>query len=81
MHAKSRRSKVVFYIENRLEKEHRNEIVAALNGKDGVSVARFNERRIHLLLVEYDPDVTSSFDLMDRVRRQSVNIQSVTRVA
>ena len=77
MNARTRRSKLVFYIENKLGKERRNEIEEVLTEKQGVAVARFNERRIHLLLVEYDPDVTSSFDLLDRVRRQSVNVQRV----
>ncbi|MGB5606477.1 MAG: hypothetical protein WBN51_08140 [Gammaproteobacteria bacterium] len=77
MNARTRRSKLVFHIDNRLGRERRNEIELALAEKQGVSAARFNERRIHLLLVEYDPDVTSSFDLMDRVRRQNVNVQRV----
>lgn len=77
MNAITRRSNLVFHIDNWLGEERRNEIEAVLNEKQGVAVARFNERRVHLLLIEYDPDVISSFDLMDGVRRQSVNVQRV----
>jgi hypothetical protein len=77
MHAITRRSNLVFHVDNRLGKERRNEIQAALIEQQGVTDARFNEQHVHLLLVEYDPDVTSSFDLMDRVTRQSVNVQRV----
>jgi len=77
MNARTRCSKLVFHIENWLGKERRNEIESALAEKQGVSAARFNERRIHFLLIEYDPDLTSSFDLMERVRRQNVNVLRV----
>ena len=77
MHATTRRSNLIFHVDNRLGKERRTEIQAALTEQQGVTDARFNEQHVHLLLVEYDPDVTSSFDLMDRVTRQSVNVQRV----
>ena len=77
MHAITRRSNLVFHIDNRLGKERRTEIETALTEKQGVIDVRFNERYTHLLLVEYNPAVTSSFDIMDRVRRQSVNVQRV----
>lgn len=68
---------LLLHINETLGTDHRNDIVTALEESPGVHEARFCENRVHLMLVAYDPDVTTSGSILDRVRHQSVHAQLV----
>lgn len=70
-------SGVVIHIVDRLGDTRRNDLEDALNIKTGIIDARFNEKRPHLLLVDYDVHKVSSLDVLRQVTRQNVRAQLV----
>ena len=57
-------SDMVMHVDNYLGEVSRRNIEKALTGHRGVIHAHFNERRPHLMLVSYDTDRTSSFEIL-----------------
>ena len=74
---KSPVSGIVIHIVDRLGDTRRNDLEDALNIKAGIIDARFNEKRPHLLLVDYDAHKVSSLDVLRQVTRQNVRAQLV----
>ena len=68
---------VIVHIDKALGEGMRQDVKAIVEQVSGVSTAIFSTSRHHLLLVLYDPDITSSFNILDRIRHQSVNAQLV----
>lgn len=58
---------MVMHIDNTLESDSRRNIERAITGNKGVLHAHFNEKRPHLVLVSYDTDRTSSFEILAQV--------------
>lgn len=61
---------MVMHIDNTLGTGSRRNVEKTLTGVRGVIHAHFNERRPHLMLVSYDPDRTTSFEIMSQVTGQ-----------
>ena len=55
---------MVMHIDNTLAEGSRRNVEKILTGSRGVIRAHFNERRPHLMLVSYDWERTSSFDIL-----------------
>ncbi len=70
-------SGVVIHIVDRLGDTRRNDLEDALNIKTGIIDARFNAKRPHLLLVDYDVHKVSSLDVLRQVTRQNVRAHLV----
>jgi len=68
---------LVLHVDDSLAETHRTNIEIALESEQGVSSARFTERRPHLMVVEYDPDVTSSVHILDKVTSHSVHAELI----
>jgi hypothetical protein len=70
-------SDMVMHVDNFLGENTRRNIEKALNAKKGVIHAHFNERRPHLILVSYDADRTSSFEVLAQMMGQQVRAERI----
>lgn len=70
-------SDMVMHIGNRLGTDTRRNVEQALGRLDGVINARFNDTRPHLMLVSYDIDRTSSFDILAQMTGQQLCVERV----
>jgi hypothetical protein len=68
---------LVLHVDDALAETHRNHIEVALESEQGVSSAHFTERRPHLMVVEYDPDVTSSVHILKKVTGHRVRAELI----
>ena len=66
---------MVMHIDNKLGKLTRRNIEQSLAGITGVIQAHFNERRPHLVLVSYDMDRTTSFEILAQVTGQKLGVE------
>ena len=63
---------MVMHIDNKLGEGSRRTVEKTLTGTQGVIHAHFNDRRPHLMLVSYDTDSTSSFEILAQVAKQQL---------
>jgi hypothetical protein len=70
-------SDMVMHIGNKLGEDRRRNIEKALTGNGGVLHAHFNDKRPHLMLVSYDTDTTSSFEILARMTGQQLYAERV----
>lgn len=68
---------MVMHIDNYLGENTRRNIEKAITGTRGVIHAHFNERRPHLMLVSYDTERTSSFEVLANMTKQQVRAERV----
>lgn len=68
---------LVIHVDNTLGGERQRDIENALNTRPGVIRARFNAKRPHLLLVDYDRRRITSLEILHQVQRQSVRAQLI----
>ena len=66
---------MVMHIDNNLGELSRRNIEQSLSSLRGVIKAHFNERRPHLVLVSYDMDSTSSFEILAQVTGQKLGVE------
>lgn len=68
---------LVVHVDNMLGNQRRMDIESALESSQGVRWAHFTDGRPHLMVVEYDPDTTSSYEILQQVNRQSVHAELI----
>jgi hypothetical protein len=68
---------MVMHIDNYLGENTRRSIEKAITGTKGVLHAHFNEQRPHLMLVSYDTERTSSFEVLACMTKQQVRAERV----
>ena len=68
---------VVVHVDETLGEQRRMEIESALESSQGIRWAHFTNGRPHLMVVEYDPAETTSFEILQQVNRQSVRAELV----
>jgi hypothetical protein len=68
---------MVMHIDNYLGENTRRNIEKAITGTRGVIHAHFNERRPHLMLVSYDTERTSSFEVLANMSKQQLRAERV----
>jgi len=68
---------IVVHITESLGEHQRDNLVATLEGNDGITTAEFCPLRYHLMLVRYDRDLYSSHDVLDRVKSQNVDARLI----
>ena len=68
---------MVMHVDNYLGENTRRNIEKAITDTKGVIHARFNERRPHLMLVSYDTERTSSFEVLARMTKQQVRAERI----
>ncbi len=70
-------SDMVMHVDNFLGENTRRNIEKALTAKKGVVHAHFNARRPHLMLVSYDTERTSSFEVLAQMMGQQVRAERI----
>ena len=68
---------MVMHIDNNLGEGSRRNVEKALTGARGVIHAHFNDRRPHLMLVSYDTERTSSFEMLAQITSQQLCVERV----
>jgi len=68
---------LVLHVDDTLGESRRMDIEHAIEEEHGVSAAHFAERRPHLMVVEYNPELTSSIKILNRVNHQSVHAELI----
>ena len=68
---------MVMHVDDNLEEQSRRNVEKTLTGQRGVIHAHFNERRPHLMLVSYDTERTSSFEILAGMSGQSLCAERV----
>jgi len=68
---------MVMHINNTLGRDSRRNIEQAIGNNRGVLKAFFNDKRPHLMLVSYDSDRTTSFEIMAQMTGQQLNAERV----
>ena len=68
---------MVMHIDNKLGEGSRRTVEKTLTGTQGVIHAHFNDRRPHLMLVSYDRDRTTSFDILATITGQRLCAERV----
>lgn len=70
-------SDMVMHVDNFLGENTRRNIEKALNAKKGIIHAHFNEKRPHLMLVSYDTQRTSSFEVLAQMTGQQLRAERI----
>ena len=68
---------VVVHINEALSEDRRYDVKVGLELLPGVRKAKFAANRHHLLLVSYDRRITSSSNVIDRIREKDLHAQLV----
>ena len=68
---------IVVHVSENLEDRQRNNLVVALENKDGIISAEFCPLRYHLMLVRYDKDQHSSQDVLVAVNAQKLQARLI----
>ena len=70
-------AKLVVHIDETLGMESRRDVEQAVEQEYGVSQARFNSERPHLMIVGYDPRTINSMRILGRIRQQKLSAQLI----
>ena len=68
---------MVMHVDNRLGADTRRNVEEAIARHRGVIHAHFNETRPHLMLVSYDKERTSSFEILAEMTDQQLCAERV----
>lgn len=73
----SRKTNAIVYFDDMPDEQGRRHIASIVERVAGVKEAHFNESQQQLMIVDYDPQQTSSGVILSRVRRQRLDAQLV----
>ncbi|MFQ5756624.1 MAG: hypothetical protein ACE5H7_11115 [Acidiferrobacterales bacterium] len=68
---------IVIHVHPDLSVEERTKLEEGLREYDGVVSIHFNPERAHLLTAVYDPDVTSSTDILTHIGKRGVEATKI----
>jgi hypothetical protein len=68
---------IVVHVDELLDEQNRRRIEHALLKTAGVGRAQFNDERVQLLVVGYDPMQTSSSQILKLVKQHQLNAQLI----
>ena len=68
---------LVLHIDESLTPEQRQTIEESLRALDGVVSVSNRDQTPHLTIVEYDPDDTSSADILKRIKNQGAHAEII----
>lgn len=68
---------LVVHVDESLNNGQRSHMEETLVATRGISRAHFNKNRPHLMIVEYDPDETSSINVLSEIRREHVHAELI----
>ena len=68
---------IVLHVDENLDEPRRDTISYTLESEQSIGSAHFTHGRPHLMIVEYDPDLTSSVSVLDSVKHQHVHAELI----
>ena len=68
---------IVVHIDELLDEQNRRRIEHAMKSATGIERAHFNNDRQHLLIVGYDPNRTSSSEILKLVKQHRLSAQLI----
>ena len=68
---------MVMHVDESLGENSRRHVEKIITGQKGVLHAHFNEQRPHLMLVAYDTDRTSSFEILANIMGHHLGAERV----
>jgi hypothetical protein len=68
---------IIVHIDETLDEQNRQRLEHAMLKVTGIQRARFNNKRQHLLIIGYDPDLTSSSKILKLVKQQRLSAQLI----
>ncbi len=68
---------VVVHINEELDSDHQETLSQKVGSLNGVYSADVQEKHPHLMIVDYDPNQTKSFDVLSGVNNSGVHAQLV----
>ena len=68
---------IVLHVDETLDEPVRDTISTSLESRPGIGSAHFTDGRPHLMVVEYDPDLTSSVSILASVKRQHIHAELI----
>jgi hypothetical protein len=71
------KANVVIHIDEALDDDHIHSLERELSARDGVVSACVHDHRRHLMIVDYDPNVIGSADLLSQVKAGGVHAELI----
>jgi hypothetical protein len=68
---------VTIHIDETLEEERRPQLVAKIREHEGVVSVGYHDEKPHLMMVEYNPDKTSSSQLLESVKGEGLHAELI----
>lgn len=68
---------VTIHIDENLNSDQRHSIEKTLRSMEGVVSVQNNDKTPHLAMIEYNPEVTSSHDILESVINQGVHAELI----
>ncbi|MGB5258984.1 MAG: ATP-binding protein [Gammaproteobacteria bacterium] len=68
---------IIVHVDEALDEQNRQRIEHAMLKVTGIQRARFNNKRQHLLIIGYDPALTSSSKILKLVKQQRLSAQLI----
>ncbi len=68
---------VTIHIDETLEEARRPQLVDKIREQDGVVAVGYHDEKPHLMVVEYNPDKTSSSDLLETIKGEGLHAELI----
>ena len=68
---------VTIHIDETLEEARRPQLVDKIRDQDGVVAVGYHDEKPHLMVVEYNPDKTSSSDLLETIKGEGLHAELI----
>ncbi|MBF0265891.1 MAG: ATP-binding protein [Gammaproteobacteria bacterium] len=69
--------KIVLHIDEELDQVNREQIEQAVSQSRGIVAAHINDKRHHLMLVDYEPQQLNTTEVLNQVIQQGVHAELV----
>jgi hypothetical protein len=69
--------KVVLHIDETLKSDEISQLESTLSKASGIVDAHMNQRKQHLMLVDYQPDEVSSYQVLQQVSQQGIHAELI----
>ena len=68
---------ILVHVDESIDHDHREALTDKVRGVSGVGVARLDDAKPHLMIVEYDPDAVKAIDVLNCVKEDGVHAELV----
>ncbi|MEN8212798.1 MAG: ATP-binding protein [Pseudomonadota bacterium] len=68
---------IIIHVDENIDHDHRQSLADKVREMTGIVVARLDDAKPHLMIVEYDPDAVKSIDILECVKSDGVHAELV----